>query len=156
MIRVDIPGLRLLAVHHVVFDLNGTLATDGTVPPPVLDRIRALAQSVEVRVVTADTFGTAAALEGLGAKIVRLAAGDQSAAKAEIVRQLGSEVTAAVGNGMNDVGMLCEAALGIAVIGREGAAVPALLAADLVVTSIEDALDLLASPRRLVASLRTA
>ena len=156
MIRVDIPGLTSLALHHVVFDLNGTLATDGTVPPPVLDRIRALAQSVEVRVVTADTFGTAAALEGLGAKIVRLAAGDQSAAKAEIVRQLGSEVTAAVGNGMNDVGMLREAALGIAVIGREGAAVPALLAADLVVTSIEDALDLLASPRRLVASLRTA
>jgi hypothetical protein len=52
--------------------------------------------------------------------------------------------------------MLRDAALGILVIGREGAAVRSLLAADLVVSSIEDALDLLGSPKRLVASLHTA
>jgi soluble P-type ATPase len=57
---------------------------------------------------------------------------------------------------MNDEGMLREAALGILVIGQEGAAVRSLLAADLVVTSIQDGLDLLRSPKRLIASLRTA
>jgi P-type E1-E2 ATPase len=156
MIRVDIPGRGALAIRHLVFDLNGTLATDGLVPPHVMERIRALAQSLEVHVVTADTFGTAASLDGLGLKVVRLPGGDQVSAKAEIVRELGSSLTAAIGNGMNDTAMLREAALGIAVIGQEGAAVPAVLAADLVFASIEDALDLLTSPRRLTASLRTA
>jgi soluble P-type ATPase len=41
-------------------------------------------------------------------------------------------------------------------MGQEGAAVRSLLAADLVVSSIRDALDLLRFPKRLVASLRTA
>ena len=50
--------------------------------------------------------------------------------------------------------MLQEAALGIAVLGPEGLAAEALLAADVVVASIEDALDLLLRPHRLVATLR--
>jgi len=106
--------------------------------------------------VTADTFGTAGTLKGLGVEIELLPPCDQVAAKAKIVRAIGREQTVAVGNGMNDEVMLREAALGVLVIGREGAAVRSLLAADLVVTSIEDALDLLASPKRLIASLRTA
>jgi soluble P-type ATPase len=40
------------------------------------------------------------------------------------------------------------------VIGREGTAAALLGAADVVVTRIEDALDLLLDPRRLVATLR--
>jgi soluble P-type ATPase len=117
--------------------------------------VRALGALVHVHVLTADTFGTAADLEGLGARVVRLGPGDQVEAKAAAVRALGSDRTVAIGNGMNDEAMLAEAGLGIAVIGREGAAVPALLAADLAVTSIEDAMDLLQFPKRLVASLRT-
>ncbi len=155
MITIEIPGRGRLELAHLVLDLNGTLATDGRVPPEVADRVRALGAQVQVHVLTADTFGTAASQQGLGARIVRLDPGDQVEAKAAAVRALGASQTAAIGNGMNDEGMLGEAALGIAVIGREGAAVPALLAADLAVTSIEDALDLLRFPKRLAASLRT-
>ncbi|HEY7677601.1 MAG TPA: ATPase P [Candidatus Methylomirabilis sp.] len=155
MITIEIPGWGRLEIDHLVLDLNGTLATDGRVPPEVAERARALGALVQLHVLTADTFGTAASLEGLGARIVRLGPGDQVEAKAAAVRALGSDRTVAIGNGMNDEAMLGEAALGIAVIGREGAAVPALMAADLAVTSIEDALDLLLCPNRLVASLRT-
>jgi soluble P-type ATPase len=138
-----------------VLDLNGTLATDGRVPPPVADRVRTLAGIVQVHLLTADTFGTVGSLEDLGARVVRLGGGDQVEAKAAAVRGLGAGRTAAIGNGMNDEAMLREAALGIVVIGREGAAVRALQAADVAVTSIEDGLDLLCFPKRLVASLRT-
>lgn len=155
MITIDIPRRGRLEIAHLVLDLNGTLATDGLVPPQVADRVRALGAEVQVHVLTADTFGTAATLEGLGARIVRLDPGDQVEAKAAAVRTLGASRTVAIGNGMNDQGMLREAALGIVVVGREGAAVRALLAADLAVTSIEDGLDLLRFPKRLVASLRT-
>jgi soluble P-type ATPase len=50
--------------------------------------------------------------------------------------------------------MLSSAALGIAVLGPEGLAVEALRAAHVVVARIEDALDLLLHPQRLVATLR--
>ena len=156
MIMIEVPGRGGLEFHHLILDLNGTLATDGLVPPQVSNRVRALSASLAVHVVTADTFGSAGTLQGLGVQIVRLPTGDQVEAKAEIVRALGGDRTVAVGNGMNDEAMLREAALGVLVIGREGAAVRSLLAADLVVTSIEDGLDLLVSPKRLIASLRTA
>jgi len=50
--------------------------------------------------------------------------------------------------------MVGEPALGIAVVGPEGAAGAAVGAADVVVTDIRTALDLLLRPRRLVATLR--
>jgi soluble P-type ATPase len=111
---------------------------------------------VTVHILTADTFGTASRLAGLGAQLTVLGPGDQSQAKATAIRAFGPAHTAAIGNGMNDEAMLRDAALGILVMGQEGAAVRSLLAADLVVTSINDALDLFRFPKRLVASLRTA
>lgn len=50
--------------------------------------------------------------------------------------------------------MLHEAALGLVVIQAEGAAQIAVAAADIVSKSIEDALDLLLRPKRLIATLR--
>jgi soluble P-type ATPase len=156
MIVVDVPGRGRLELRQLVLDLNGTLATDGQVPVDVIDRLKELGQALNVHVVTADTFGTAASLDASGIRVVLLASGDQMAAKASAVRDFGGTSTVAIGNGMNDEGMLREAALGILVVGREGAAVRSLLAADLVVTSIQDGLDLLRFPKRLIASLRTA
>lgn len=156
MLTVLIPGRDKLAAKHLVLDLNGTLATDGRIPPEVAGRLRDLAALVQIHILTADTFGTASALDGFEARVVRLDSEDQVAAKADAVRALGGSSAVAIGNGMNDEGMLREAALGIVVIGSEGAAVRSLLAADVVITSIQDGLDLLRFPKRLVASLRTA
>ena len=60
----------------------------------------------------------------------------------------------AVGNGRNDIPLMALAGLTIAVIGREGASVELLLAADVVVRDILDALDLITNPLRLKATLR--
>ena len=50
--------------------------------------------------------------------------------------------------------MLSAASLGIVVMGTEGTAIRALLAADIVVRGILDGLGLLCDPIRLVATLR--
>lgn len=60
----------------------------------------------------------------------------------------------AIGNGRNDVAMVKDAAIGIAVIGLEGAAGETIQATDVVVQEIKDALDLIANPHRLKATLR--
>jgi soluble P-type ATPase len=81
-------------------------------------------------------------------------AAGQAEAKRRFVESLGAEGVVAIGNGRNDRRMLEAARLGIAVIQGEGAAAGTVAAADLVVPTIADALDLLAHPLRLVASLR--
>ena len=84
-----------------------------------------------------------------------LAGGAEERAKAAYVRRLGADRVACIGNGRNDRLMLRTSRLGLAVIQVEGASAQTLAAADLVLPSIIDALDLFQKPRRLVASLRS-
>jgi soluble P-type ATPase len=151
-----IPGFGELALAHLVLDYNGTLALDGGLSPGVSERITALAGIMTVHVITADTFGTAAAaLAGLAATVTVLGPGPEDAAKLAFVRSLGATATACIGNGRNDRLMLAEAALGLAVLGPEGLCRDALLAADAVFSDIRDALDVFLKPGRLTATLRT-
>lgn len=79
---------------------------------------------------------------------------DASACKAAIVRELGAEGCVCIGNGFNDIAMFGEAALSIAIMGKEGACGKLLTCADVVVTNALDAFDLLLRTDRLRATLR--
>lgn len=156
MLEVEIPGGEALRLAHLVLDFNGTLACGGTLLPGVAERLEALSRALEVHVVTADTFGTVReALRSLPCSVVVLPREGQAEAKAALVDRLGPEGCACVGNGRNDRLMLRRAALGIAVVQAEGAAVETVLAGRVVATNVVDALDLLVDPRRLVATLRS-
>jgi P-type E1-E2 ATPase len=151
-IRVEIPGRKGYRITHVVFDFNGTLAADGRLIPGVAPRIRRLARTVEVVVMTSDTYGTARrALAGLPLTLGIVCGGRD---KRRLVESLGAAETAVVGNGANDLPMFRAAALGIAVLGPEGLAAELLPAATIAVREINDALDLLLRPQRLMATLR--
>jgi soluble P-type ATPase len=155
LIRVDIPGFGPLRLRHLVLDYNGTLAMDGKFLAGVKSRLRRLRSRLRIHVVTADTFRNAArALQRTDCRLVVLEERRQDHAKAAYVRRLGADATAAIGNGRNDRYMLNIAALGIATIQSEGAARDAIGAADIVVKDVRDALDLLLTPRRLIATLR--
>ncbi len=155
MLQLDIPGFAALALAHLVLDFNGTLALDGRLRDGVAPRLQALADTLALHVVTGDTHGTARdQLRGLPVTLTVLGPDHQAEAKREHLRRLGPRGCAAIGNGRNDRLMLGEAALGIAVTGPEGTASEALHAAHLFVPDLLAALDLLAHPRRLVASLR--
>lgn len=155
MISIDIPGHRRLELEHLVLDVNGTIATGGVLVPGVAEAVEALGGVVRVVAITADTHGTAPRLrEGLGIEVRVIEAGQESKSKVEFVRSLGVDSVVAIGNGSNDVLMLSEAALGIAVVGGEGASVDAVQAADIVTFSVLDALALLAQPARIAATLR--
>lgn len=155
MLELHIPNFATLKLEYLVCDYNGTLAVDGRLLPGVADRLRAIAEQLQIHVITADTFGLAReALADLPCRLTVLPPGDQRAAKADFIRGLNATHVAAIGNGRNDQLMLAEAALGIAVINEEGAAAQTLMSADVVCRHILDALALFAEPRRLVATLR--
>lgn len=155
MITIAIPDRATLRLQYLVLDVNGTLTADGALMPGVAERIACLRERVTVQLLTADTLGRLATIEPLlQVAGTRLAAGNGADQKRRHVERLGGSRVAAIGNGVNDAGMLEVAALGIAVIGPEGAATAAVLASDIVAASITDALDLLLIPSRLVATLR--
>lgn len=156
MMSIDIRGFGNLRLAHLVLDYNGTLALDGVLLPGVKARLKRLGRSLGIHVITADTFGKARSqLRRVDCRLEILRRGGEDRAKAAYVRALGAARVACVGNGRNDRSMLGLAAVGIAVLQAEGAAAETLAAADLVLPSVADALDLFLHPRRLVASLRS-
>ncbi len=155
MLAINIPGFRELRLEQLVLDYNGTLACDGQVLEGVKELLDALSSKLEIHILTADTFGAVKErVAPLAARVQVIDRGQEAQAKAAYVQKLGTERTVAIGNGRNDRLMLKEAALGIAVVQTEGAAVEALLAAAVVVPGILEALGLLLHPMRLIATLR--
>jgi soluble P-type ATPase len=152
---IEIPNYKNLTISHIVCDYNGTIAKDGQVLPGIKRLFEQLATTYTLHVITADTFGSVKAqLEGYGAVIKVLESLDHTKEKAAYITSLSAEQTVALGNGNNDAMMLETAVVGIAVIGDEGCSAGAMRSADVVVNSGTDALELLASPKRLIATLR--
>lgn len=155
MIELDIPGRGPLRIHHLVSDVNGTLAVDGQLIDGLAKRIAEIRDRVTVHLLTADTHGRQALIdEQLGLVAVRVHAGGEAAQKEAYVRNLGAENVVALGQGANDAKMLKVAGLGICVLSREGTAVETLQSADLLMPDIFAALDLFNKPLRMIASLR--
>lgn len=155
MIELNLPGRGIIKLNHLVCDVNGTLAVDGRLLEGVVRSINSLRDRLEIHLVTANTHGQQTQIDHqLSVRAHILTPGDEVSQKAAFVEKLGAETVAALGQGANDAEMLRRAALGICVLSREGTAVEALLAADLVVPDIVSGLDLLEKPLRLIATLR--
>jgi soluble P-type ATPase len=156
MIDIRIPGFKQLVLEYLVLDFNGTLACDGILAEGVRDLLVQISRNLSIHILTADTRGNAAgACAGLPCRLVVLPAGDQDEAKRDYVRKLGAGRTVCIGNGRNDRLMVQEAAIGICVIGEEGASTETVAAAHVVCRSAGEALSLLIYPLRLVATLRS-
>lgn len=155
MIIIDIPGRDILQIENVVFDYNGTLATDGIISQETKNKLAELQELVNIYILTADTHGSVREnCDSLKARIETFPTEKAGNEKARIVERLGKKHTICIGNGYNDLLMAQRCALFICILGEEGCNGKLLTLADVVVTSIDDALNLLLKPKRLVATLR--
>ena len=147
---MEIPNYGVLEAGAVVFDLNGTLGEGGRLSEETKHLLKRLADKYTVVVLSADTFGTLEEeFAALPVKVERVSSGEEKLEKA-----LKYAPYIAVGNGNNDVAMLENAELAFCVIGPEGATTDAILASDIVVRNVEDAISMLLDRRKLVATLR--
>ena len=155
MLKINIPGREELTLSHLVLDYNGTIAEDGEIIESIRPRLAELSKALSIYVITADTHGTAAKkCEGLPLEVLTFPTTEVGVIKAREAKKLtGGVIT--IGNGFNDIPMSDAADLSICVIGREGCCGALLAHVDIVVTSIDDALDLLLKTSRLRATLRT-
>ena len=154
MLNIKIPGREEMTLSHLILDYNGTIAEDGNIIEGIRSRLDVLSKDLSIYVITADTHGTAAKkCEGLPLQVLTFPTTEVGKIKAEEARKLeGGVIT--IGNGFNDIQMSDAADLSICVMGKEGCCGALLMHTDVVVTSIEDALDLILIPGRLRATLR--
>ena len=61
-VRVPIPGRDELRLEHLMLDVNGTLTNRGVLIDGVEERLDRLRGTLDIRLVSADTFGTLDAL----------------------------------------------------------------------------------------------
>ena len=144
-------------IQNLVCDFNGTIALDGKLFVTIREKfLRIHALGISVWVITADTHGNAAQqLESYDCQLKIIGEDAQDVEKQKFIHSLGVHKVCAIGNGRNDRLMLRDAALGICVVQDEGCAADTLMAADVVVKTFDDALDLLLNSQRLKATLRT-
>ena len=154
MISIQRPGMETLDIHFVLLDFEGTLGMDGRVHPKAKDKVNLLSKRVTVYILTKSSKEKVEeTLKKMKAEILSMTEGDSSQQKLDVLQRLGPHQTAVIGNGFDDVQIMEQAGLGMCVIGKEGSSPEAVAKADLVVTSVLDALDFLLRPLRQGATL---
>lgn len=156
MIQVNIPGFADLKINDVIFDFNGTLAVDGILITGVASELIELSTKVNIHVVTGDSLGTAKSqLQGIPCNVLIVPQIEQGIAKQNYLQKLNPKETVSIGNGRNDQQIMLNSAVGILILGNEGTAGEALKFADILVSNIFDAINLLQYPNRLLSTLRS-
>jgi len=154
MITMERPGQEPLRIEYILIDFEGTLAVDRRVDPKAKDKMNLLSRRTKIYVLAQGQDQVAEeVLKKVTVEVVHLKEGESSQGKLNLLNELGSQRTVAIGNGLDDVAMVENAGLGICVISREGTASEMLEKADLVVANILDALDFLLKPMRQQATL---
>ena len=154
MKSIAVPGFGSLELENVILDLNGTVTEFGDFIPGVLDYLKALtAEGFTIYILSGDTRGTLRQTfehsPGIEAVVTKTAQ-----EKRAFVESIGPQHTVCVGNGNIDVEMFKVARLSICTIQAEGATTRAMLQADIIVTHIKDAFEILLDPKSLIATLR--
>jgi soluble P-type ATPase len=151
---IDIPGFGSLELENVVLDLNGTLTEAGDFIPGVLGYLDALrAEGLKIYVLSGDTRGGLKQIFELSPDIETVLT-ETAEDKRTFVESIGPERTVCIGNGNIDVEMFKVAKLSICTVQAEGATTRAMLEADIIVTHIKHAFEILLDPAKLIATLR--
>ena len=149
----DIPGQGKVEIKTLVLDLNGTLAVNGKLVEGVKERLDELnKKDLEIVFFSGDTRGNAQYLANdLGIKFEKAS---NAADKSKLIEKYEPMKCAAIGNGLIDEIKLSKARIAIVTIQAEGVHKKSLMEADIIVPSINDALDLFLDEKKMIATMR--
>jgi len=143
-----------LEIKTIILDLNGTLSVGGVVPDGVKERLGKLKDmGFNVLFFTGNTRNDADDLAtdlGVDWKLAKNA-GD----KRDLALELDPDTCASIGNGLIDLELMKVVKLSIVTLQAEGVHVQTLVNSDVIIPTINDALDLFIDEQRLIATLRS-
>ena len=139
--KYTVPGTGEMVINTIILDLNGTLSVNGQISDDAKRLITELkTKGVEVVLFTGNQRGTADRLcSELGITFQKCKNSQEKAADS---KKFPKETTAAIGNARIDIGTFENAIVSIATLQAEGIHTGILAHVDIVVPSIENALEL--------------
>ena len=139
--KYTVPGTGEMVINTIILDLNGTLSVNGQISDDAKKLIKEIkTKGVEIVLFTGDQRGTADSLcSELGITFQKC---KNSQEKAAASKKFPKETTAAIGNARIDIGTFENAIVSIATLQAEGIHTGILAHVDIVVPSIENALEL--------------
>lgn len=150
----DIPGVGKKEYKTLILDLNGTLSVGGEIVDGVEERLKKLVNVLGFNAVlfTGNTRGDA---DDIASRLgIEWRQAKTSEDKAKLAQEFQPFTAATIGNGRIDLELFQAVDLGIVTLQAEGVHRDTLHAADIIVPTINDALDLFIDPQRLIATLR--
>lgn len=151
--RYVTPEIGSLEINTIVLDLNGTLAVKGKIVNGAKERIQNLKKlGFKIILFSGDQRGNIKDIcDDLDVEFKKASS---QAEKEQFSLELNCEKTAAIGNARIDIGTFKNAKLSIATLQAEGIHTDILDYVDIIVPSINDALDLFIDSDSLIATLR--
>ncbi len=151
--KYQIPGVGEMEIKTIILDLNGTLSVHGKIVKGAKSRLAKLkVLGFNLVLFSGDQRGNADSIcKKLGIEFKM--AKSQLEKEAHFL-QYDPETTAAIGNARIDNGKFKHAKLAIATLQAEGIHTGILQNVDIIVPSINDALDLFIDPAALIATMR--
>ncbi len=147
------PEVGEIELNTIILDLNGTLAVNGAIVEGAEDRIIQLREKgYQIVLFTGDQRGNAAQLaEKIGVEVKKAGKSEE---KEKLTLELDVNKTVAIGNARIDIGTFKHTKLRIATLQAEGIHTGILPYVDIIVPSINDALDLLLNENTFNATMR--
>ncbi len=138
--KYNVPEVGEIEINTIVFDLNGTLQVNKKIPDGVKERLAELKEKwFHLVLFSGDIRGNAKQIaEKLGLEFRKCVSCKE---KEEQFLTFDKETTAAVGNARIDIGKFKHAKLSIATLQAEGIHTGILQHVDIIVPSINNALD---------------
>ena len=149
----NIPKGETIEINTIVLDLNGTLTVNGKLESSTEKLVKQLQnKGFRLVLISGDIRGTAKSIAyELGIDLFLGASSDEKAAQ---MQQFDKNKTAAIGNARIDIGTFENAILSIATLQAEGIHTGILKHVDIIVPSIDDALQLFLDKKSLEGTLR--
>lgn len=146
-------GVGEIELTNIILDLNGTLAVNGKIAEGVKERLGKLSElGYQIILFTGDQRGNAAQLTAeLGISFKKASTSEE---KEALTKELEVDKTVAIGNARIDIGTFKGTKLRIATVQAEGIHTGILEHVDILVPSINDALDLLINQNTFEATMR--
>lgn len=149
----EIPGQGNVDIKTLILDLNGTLAVNGQLVEGVKEKLDSLKEKgLQIILFSGNTRGNAQQIANeLG---IDFQQASNAAQKSKLIEKYEPMKCVTIGNGLIDEMILNKARIAIVTIQAEGVHIKSLMAADIAVPNIHDALELLLDEKKIIATLR--
>lgn len=149
---IDVPGAGSLTLETIILDLNGTVSVGGEIPEGVKERLQKLKEKgLKIVLFTGNTRGNADDIVSeLG---IQWQLAKNAEEKRDLALRLNPDTCVSIGNGIIDLEMMKIVGLSVLTLQAEGIHVKTFMHSDILVPTINDALDLLIDEDRLKATL---